>query len=790
MVSSSKILTVSYGTFSCTAEGFEDPLAVVKDTTHFFRSVIREDRFFGAEPPQFDPEMAGELMRAQIAAEEQGGKLTLRPAVTAASAGALAAALTAGPVRRAPEQTEPQGQDTLPDDSVLETAAREAEEAAAREAAEAATEAADEPVIVAEAPKAAEPEILEPQAETPASAGAAPAPRSAEPDSIAARLQRIRDVVSEQPTAEQAAIEDDAIEPAEDADFDSAALTAMLEGMGPATPADIMPEALAEAEPTDDLDDEFDDELDALIAGSLLSSVEEDDEPAEPLATLAPATAEDEDEDWDEAEWDDELGSALGDTVRVTDEDDLLAEDEDEAFDLAEDEAFAEAAIDEDEALAEETSDEDEALAEATTDEDEVVEAAAPVQAEEPAIIAKTEEPLARPALRARVVKVKRAVFEQAVISGRIEPAEEASDEGSLSPDEEDELARELEAVKAELDSGLEDWDEAVFEDEAPQPEAEAWDDAVEDDDEDEVAPHAAASPAVDNISADDDWDDWDEDAAADRAAPLRLDNPLPRQTASEEPFSGSRGTVAGALDSVRKAVKMASPARAMLTEKKVEDDDASRILDQTNTQLEEPEGNRRRSAIAHLRAAVAATRADKLLGRKPDAAEQAEPYREDLASVVRPRRPQTAGAVRTERPATESPRPAPLKLVAEQRVADAASQPPAIRPRRVSVAEEPAPLPGADGGFADYAESVGARELPELLEAAAAYMSFVEGRDQFSRPQLMTTVRQAEQQEFSREDRLRSFGQLLREGKIEKTTGGRFTASDRISFKPDRKAG
>ena len=78
---------------------------------------------------------------------------------------------------------------------------------------------------------------------------------------------------------------------------------------------------------------------------------------------------------------------------------------------------------------------------------------------------------------------------------------------------------------------------------------------------------------------------------------------------------------------------------------------------------------------------------------------------------------------------------------------------------------------------------------IPGIGSTAAAYMSYVEGRDQFSRPQLMTKVRQAELSESSREDRLRSFGQLLREGKIEKTHGGRFTASDRISFKPGKRA-
>ena len=231
----------------------------------------------------------------------------------------------------------------------------------------------------------------------------------------------------------------------------------------------------------------------------------------------------------------------------------------------------------------------------------------------------------------------------------------------------------------------------------------------------------------------------------------------------------------------------MSSPARAMLTENSVGDTDASRILDETNSQLSEPEGNRRRSAIAHLRAAVAATRADKLLGRRQDSEEVIEPYREDLANAVRPRRPEGARAL-TERP-NEVARPAPLKLVAEQRVD---SEEPAPRPRRVKLADlEDDFVSGGegDGDFAAYAESVGARDLPELLEAAAAYMSFVEHREQFSRPQLMTKVRQAEVSESSREDRLRTFGQLLREGKIQKTRGGRFTASDRISFKPDARA-
>ena len=70
----------------------------------------------------------------------------------------------------------------------------------------------------------------------------------------------------------------------------------------------------------------------------------------------------------------------------------------------------------------------------------------------------------------------------------------------------------------------------------------------------------------------------------------------------------------------------------------------------------------------------------------------------------------------------------APLKLVAEQRVDLPETELPApgavaqtVRPRRVSM-----PLDRDDddsaGGFASFAEEVGANRLPELLEAAAAH--------------------------------------------------------------------
>lgn len=218
--------------------------------------------------------------------------------------------------------------------------------------------------------------------------------------------------------------------------------------------------------------------------------------------------------------------------------------------------------------------------------------------------------------------------------------------------------------------------------------------------------------------------------------------------------------------------------------------EDVSRLMAEADQQMQEPEGKTRRSAFAHLRAAVAARFADRSMddeARKEEA--EAEVYRSDLADVVKPRRAM-AGEHRTERPHDE--RAAPLKLVAEQRI-DTDEQPAArgpVAPRRIAATVvEDAEAPVEDTGFAAYATERGAQSLPELLEAAAAYLSYVEGHDQFSRPELMSRVRQADCGDFSREDGLRSFGQLLRTGKIEKIKGGRFTASAGIGYKPGHRA-
>ncbi len=241
---------------------------------------------------------------------------------------------------------------------------------------------------------------------------------------------------------------------------------------------------------------------------------------------------------------------------------------------------------------------------------------------------------------------------------------------------------------------------------------------------------------------------------------------------------------------------------RALLENQDIEAsaDSVTRILDVTNNEMEETEGTRRRSAIAHLKAAVAATRADRFLSRKrkEDEEEDLNQYRDDLAKVVKPKRPVESG---------KTARQAPLMLVSEQRVdepmQEVALDGASVLPRRVSAgnlalnddqldaseADQRDNMFVENNTFAEFAKEMGARELPDLLEAAAAYSAYVEGQEHFSRPQIMQAVAAIREEEFSREEGLRSFGLLLRRGKIKKLKRGQFAVAETTRFQPQSRA-
>lgn len=764
MMNNNKILTVSYGTFSCTLEGFEDSFGTMKAIAEYFRDLAADDRYFGAEPPQPDAEMLARIAQREVSrrveAREQDGKIVLsaveetpaqEPAATAAPAAAALVAtadVAAAPiatdvpaaVAMAEEQTEPtQVERTITAEDEAEVAEVEAALTDTLSTEELTDDVltkdyVDEPSIIADisvedediatqnldvvAQELAEDEVFvedendivpgQPDAEVEAFfAGSAPAPEETAIEEPLADTAEVAAPVGAEELSHAAAPAPDSIAAKLQRIRAVVAQHEEVEDDG-----DYLEDEHAEetadtdaAVPVAEARADIEDALDADDAIEADMAEDDNDDVAAILSRIESTPVDTvaeamEDSEGEDAETDDDISAAVAAADRYEDTVNNLFEEDEGTLEIAEN-------------------------------------IPAPAEVEE----APAKPELRKPAHpRARVIKVKRADLEAAIHKGDLEEYDEDGD--AAAQDERVE-------AKAEKQPALDDL--------AP---AKSGETSLSPEDEADLARELAELEA--DIMAEAKPEDGDIEEATE---------------AGHEPEHA---------DEDEGDALAAAAARAKLPS--IDDEDSSdvnRLLAETDHQMDEPEGATRRDAFAHLRAAVAAKKADSTI---EDVAEKgAGAYRADLAEVVRPRRPVSSEA-RTERP--DDARPAPLKLVAEQRIdveRPKAAGP--VRPRRVAAVVDNGPEESADS-FADFAAEMGASSLPQLLEAAAAYLSFVEGRKQFSRPQLMTKVRQAGGDEgFSREEGLRSFGQLLRAGKIEKIKGGRFTASEDIGFRPDQRA-
>ncbi|MEM7718211.1 MAG: FHA domain-containing protein [Pseudomonadota bacterium] len=169
--------------------------------------------------------------------------------------------------------------------------------------------------------------------------------------------------------------------------------------------------------------------------------------------------------------------------------------------------------------------------------------------------------------------------------------------------------------------------------------------------------PEVAGSGWATDADWDDDWDDDDDWGAEDDPA---QQVELRRQTEDKKHLMGEIRDAMTSVSHVEPAEDAPMPAakpeghdwaqdetfgrqaraRSQLTA--AADEDEARLMEKTETVMSDQETSRRRSAMAHMKAAAAATKADRVLRNvaSRDAAadpQEQSPYRDDLAKVVRP---------------------------------------------------------------------------------------------------------------------------------------------------------
>lgn len=777
MIGASKILTVSYGTFSCTLEGFDDPFNTMRAIAEYFRDLAAEDRYFGAEPPTPDAAMllkiAEREVQRRVEAKIQDNGVVLRTGDAMQAPRPMPAPQPQSPVAHTPVAHEPvpvsrpraePALTPMPEGVAakllrIRAAVINAELAVTRDATPTAFAPTD-PILTdySEDQHADEFTSADSFAATfedqdfaagPIDTDVWDQPDAAltEPDRIEGHTDLPINLRAEPEAAVAAAAEPEiapAADPDADADFASLDLDAndaMLGRIADATDAPIQhpePEMLPEE-----------------VVPSL-AEYTADPAPAQPTPDAAFAPAPDARTDLSP------LAPAPSDADVAAPTDFAIADSAGDTFD--------DAMADADYVISPEDLADLNALD------------AAPISALDAAPV---EE--ASPDTSASEASLYDEDYDAPLDSSVAATEDAFADDADMA---EQTVEDPVDPVLEEIDSAYEPQDEPLRGPSEKALRARARVLKVRRDDVTTADISAAeASPDVSSdivaMMAADAQDALRRDL---HALQLSLDTPNPNDVHDE----------AGSEDDARKRLDAAG------------EEAVARLLEQTNEAMAVPENRRRLSAIAHLKAAVAATVADRFskgnqTPKEPDAT-RLVPYRDDLARVVRPQTP--AGS--DDAPAT--PRPAPLVLVSAQRIdrprtspgestTPLASVPNApVRPRRVTSAQV-AVEPGLESddeeeeidatniftdarGFAEFSERLGANSLAEILEAAAAYTVCIQGRPHFSRPLLMGQIGAlSADSEFTREDGLRTFGALLREGRIQKIKRGQFVLTERSHY-------